>query len=78
MPRCPVPFFRIFREIGTLKINKKFTPWKKVLKFFRHVGMFFLSMCAKNRAKIPFLGPNFALMSPQKKGIYLGNSGFCI
>lgn len=37
-----------------------------------------LSVPAKNLLKIQPLGPNFGLMSPRKKGIYLYKIGFCL
>lgn len=47
------------------------------MKFGGQEDLIFLSIHAKNHVKIPSLGPNFGLMSPQKKGIHLYKSGFC-
>lgn len=68
--RYHFPFFRILRFLDNLKIRKIFIPWKKILKLGEQRDIMLLSMPAKNRSKIRSLGPNFGLMSPQKKGIY--------
>lgn len=71
-------FFRNLRFLVTSKIHKIFIPWNKILKLGEQRDIMFLSMPAKNHAKIPSLGPNFGLMSPQKKGIYSYKIGNCI
>ena len=41
------------------------------MKFGGQEDLIFLNIPAKNQVKIPSLGPNFGLMSAQKKGIHL-------
>lgn len=78
MSRYHFPFFRNLQFLVPSKIHKILIPWNKILKLGEQRDIMFLSMLAKNRAKIRSLGPNFGLMSPQKKGIYSYKIGNCI
>ena len=73
------PFFIFFDflHFATLKIHKILSPWRKIMKFGGQEDLIFLSISAKNHVKIASLGPNFGLMSAQKKGIHLYKIGFC-
>jgi hypothetical protein len=60
-------FLRILRFLATLKIYKKFIPWRKITKLGGQGDFIFISMPAKNLVKIRPIGRNLALCLLRKK-----------